>query len=43
MSSSIDFAMFDKEDEKSSSVDIKMFDTDDSNASDHIKKVSTSI
>jgi hypothetical protein len=43
MSSFIDFAMFDNEDEKSSSVDIKMFDTEDSNASDHIKKVSMSI
>jgi hypothetical protein len=48
-SSSIDFAMFDTEDELSSSVDVKIFDTEDSNASDlddcchHIKKVRTCI
>jgi hypothetical protein len=47
-SSSVDLAMFDKEDERSS-VDLKMFDIEDSNASDpddcchHIEKVSTSI
>jgi hypothetical protein len=48
MSSSVDLAMFDTEDEKSSSINLKMFDTDDSNASDpddcchHIENVSMS-
>jgi hypothetical protein len=47
--SSVDFAIFDTEDDKLSFVDLKMFDTEDFKSSDpddcchHIEKVSTSI